>query len=102
MHKVGARPDSLKVLMWWSSSRLVNCGNSYRRPVFEQRVRVVHGNGIATSYRYYEKSRRLQEINADHRDRYLVERGQSARAFQRMRYEYDVAGNLERVRNEIP
>ncbi|WP_438032864.1 SpvB/TcaC N-terminal domain-containing protein [Sorangium sp. So ce204] len=68
----------------------------------EQRVRVVHGNGIATSYRYYEKSRRLQEINADHRDRYLVERGQPARAFQRMRYEYDVAGNLERVRNEAP
>ncbi|WP_437974390.1 SpvB/TcaC N-terminal domain-containing protein [Sorangium sp. So ce295] len=69
---------------------------------FEQRVRVVHGNGIATLYRYYEKSRRLQEINADHRDRYLVERGQPARAFQRMRYEYDVAGNLERVRNEVP
>ncbi|WP_437324816.1 RHS repeat domain-containing protein [Sorangium sp. So ce381] len=69
---------------------------------FEQRVRVVHGNGIATSYRYYEKSRRLQQINADHRDRYLVERGQPARAFQRMRYEYDVAGNLERVRNEVP
>ncbi|WP_437741284.1 RHS repeat-associated core domain-containing protein [Sorangium sp. So ce1504] len=69
---------------------------------FEQRVRVVHGNGIATSYRYYEKSRRLQEINADHRDRYLVERGQPARAFQRMRYEYDAAGNLERVRNEVP
>ncbi|WP_437741282.1 hypothetical protein WMF39_37400 [Sorangium sp. So ce1504] len=35
---------------------------------FEQRVRVVHGNGIATSYRYYEKSRRLQEISADHGD----------------------------------
>ncbi|WP_437990605.1 RHS repeat domain-containing protein [Sorangium sp. So ce145] len=69
---------------------------------FEQRVRVVHGNGIATSYRYYEKSRRLQEINADHRDRYLAERGRPARAFQRMRYEYDVAGNLERVRNEVP
>ncbi|WP_437764587.1 hypothetical protein WMF27_34560 [Sorangium sp. So ce281] len=69
---------------------------------FEQRVRVVHGNGIATSYRYYEKSRRLQEINADHRDRYLVERGRPARAFQRTRYAYDAAGNLERVRNEIP
>ncbi|WP_437587639.1 RHS repeat domain-containing protein [Sorangium sp. So ce1000] len=69
---------------------------------FEQRVRVVHGNGIATSYRYYEKSRRLREINADHRDRYLVERGLPARAFQRMRYAYDPAGNLERVRNEVP
>ncbi|WP_437911069.1 toxin TcdB middle/N-terminal domain-containing protein [Sorangium sp. So ce327] len=69
---------------------------------FEQRVRVVHGNGIATSYRYYEKSRRLQEINADHRDRYLAERGRPARAFQRMRYSYDPAGNLERVRNEVP
>ncbi|WP_437494995.1 SpvB/TcaC N-terminal domain-containing protein [Sorangium sp. So ce1014] len=69
---------------------------------FEQRVRVVHGNGIATAYRYYEKSRRLEQVNADHRDRYLVERGRPARPFQRMRYVYDAAGNLEQVRNEAP
>ncbi|WP_437631897.1 SpvB/TcaC N-terminal domain-containing protein [Sorangium sp. So ce854] len=67
---------------------------------FEQRVRVVHGNGIATSYRYYEKSRRLEQINAEHRDRYLVERGLPARPFLQMRYDYDAAGNLEQVRNE--
>ncbi|WP_438015644.1 SpvB/TcaC N-terminal domain-containing protein [Sorangium sp. So ce315] len=69
---------------------------------YEQRVRVVHGNGIATSYRYYEKSRRLEQINADHRDRYLVERGLPARPFLQMRYDYDAAGNLEQVRNEAP
>ncbi|MGK3963945.1 SpvB/TcaC N-terminal domain-containing protein [Sorangium sp. So ce1667] len=69
---------------------------------FEQRVRVVHGNGIATSYRYYEQSRRLEQVNADHRDRFLVERGLPARPFQRMRYVYDAAGNLEQVRNEAP
>ncbi|WP_437575486.1 RHS repeat domain-containing protein [Sorangium sp. So ce887] len=68
----------------------------------EQRVRVVQGNGIATSYRYYEKSRRLEQVNADHRDRFLVERGRPARPFQRMRYVYDAAGNLEQVRNEAP
>ncbi|AUX48453.1 hypothetical protein SOCE26_099870 [Sorangium cellulosum] len=68
----------------------------------EQRVRVVHGNGIATSYRYYEKSRRLEQINAEHRDRFLVERGLPARPFQRMRYHYDAAGNLAQVRNEAP
>ncbi|WP_437941583.1 SpvB/TcaC N-terminal domain-containing protein [Sorangium sp. So ce341] len=69
---------------------------------FEQRVRVVHGNGISTSYKYFEKSRRLEQINADHRDRFLVERGLPARPFQRMRYAYDAAGNLEQVRNEAP
>ncbi|KYF62435.1 hypothetical protein BE15_18595 [Sorangium cellulosum] len=69
---------------------------------FEQRVRVVHGNGIATSYRYYEKSRRLEQNNADHRDRFLVERGLPARPFLQMRYDYDAAGNLEQVRNEAP
>ncbi|KYF76640.1 hypothetical protein BE11_11925, partial [Sorangium cellulosum] len=69
---------------------------------FEQRVRVVHGNGIATSYRYYDKSRRLEQINADHRDRFLVERGLPARPFLQMRYDYDAAGNLEQVRNEAP
>ncbi|WP_437678724.1 SpvB/TcaC N-terminal domain-containing protein [Sorangium sp. So ce131] len=69
---------------------------------FEQRVRVVHGNGITTTYKYFEKSRRLEEINADHRDRFLVERGRPARPFQRMRYDYDIAGNLEQVRNDAP
>ncbi|MGK4002229.1 toxin TcdB middle/N-terminal domain-containing protein [Sorangium sp. So ce1036] len=67
-----------------------------------QRVRMVHGNGIETSYRYYEKSRRLEQINADHRDPYLVQRGRPARPFQRVRYDYDPAGNLEQVRNEAP
>ncbi|WP_437875556.1 toxin TcdB middle/N-terminal domain-containing protein [Sorangium sp. So ce513] len=67
---------------------------------YEQRVRVVHGNGIETSYRYYEKSRRLEQVNADHRDRFLVERGLPARPFLRLRYDYDAAGNLEQVRNE--
>ncbi|AUX25660.1 uncharacterized protein SOCEGT47_062090 [Sorangium cellulosum] len=51
-------------------------------------MRMVHGNGIETSYRYYEKSRRLEQINADHRDPYLVQRGRPARPFQRVRYDY--------------
>jgi RHS repeat-associated protein len=69
---------------------------------FEQRDRLVSGNGVQTSYRYDPLTRRLTQINADQRDPELVKDNRPARPFQRMRYAYDPVGNLTQIRNDAP
>ncbi|HKY35097.1 MAG TPA: SpvB/TcaC N-terminal domain-containing protein [Polyangiaceae bacterium] len=69
---------------------------------YEKRVRLVHGNGVQTNYAYYERTRRLREINADHRDPRLVQSGLPGRPFQRLRYAYDRVGNILEIRNDAP
>jgi RHS repeat-associated protein len=69
---------------------------------FEKRVRLVQGNGVQTNYGYYEKTRRLREINADHRDPRLVQQGRPPRPFQRLHYTYDRVGNILEIRNDAP
>jgi RHS repeat-associated protein len=69
---------------------------------FEQRVRFVAGNDNTTRYGYYEKTHRLETVQADHRDPRLVQRGLPARPFQRLHYEYDRVGNPLEVRNDAP
>ncbi|HMA96097.1 MAG TPA: toxin TcdB middle/N-terminal domain-containing protein [Polyangiaceae bacterium] len=69
---------------------------------FEQRVRTIHGNGLETSYSYDPNTRRLTEINADHRDPVLRQQAKPARPFQRLRYGYDAVGNILQANNIAP
>jgi RHS repeat-associated protein len=69
---------------------------------FEQRERVVSGNGVQTSYVYEPLMRRLTQINSDQRDPTLVKNNRPARPMQRMRYTYDPAGNITQERNDAP
>ncbi|WP_234023090.1 RHS repeat protein [Sorangium cellulosum] len=69
---------------------------------FGQRVRVVAGNGVETRYRYDESTRRMAEVNADHQDARMRSLGRPARPFQRLRYRYDLVGNVKELSNEVP
>ncbi|WP_438033471.1 RHS repeat domain-containing protein [Sorangium sp. So ce204] len=69
---------------------------------FGQRVRVVAGNGIETKYRYDESTRRMTEVNADHQSAQMRSMGRSPRPFQRLRYRYDLVGNIRELNNEVP
>ncbi|MDJ0763895.1 MAG: SpvB/TcaC N-terminal domain-containing protein [Myxococcota bacterium] len=66
---------------------------------FGQVVRRLQGNAIETTFAYKEKTRRLAGINADH----AVSRpcNVSVRPFQRMRYDYDLVGNMVALTNDI-
>ncbi|WP_437951376.1 SpvB/TcaC N-terminal domain-containing protein [Sorangium sp. So ce296] len=69
---------------------------------FGQRVRVVAGNGVETKYRYNESTRRLSEVDADHRTPQMQQMGRPPRAFQRLRYDYDLVGNVLALDNAVP
>ncbi|WP_437527421.1 hypothetical protein WME79_42770 [Sorangium sp. So ce726] len=69
---------------------------------FGQRVRVVAGNGIETKYRYDESTRRMTEVNADHQSAQMRSMGRPPRPFQRLRYRYDLVGNIRELNNEVP
>ncbi|WP_437523831.1 SpvB/TcaC N-terminal domain-containing protein [Sorangium sp. So ce726] len=69
---------------------------------FGQRVRVVAGNGIETKYRYDESTRRMTEVNADHQSAQMRSMGRAPRPFQRLRYRYDLVGNIRELNNEVP
>ncbi|XYH97300.1 SpvB/TcaC N-terminal domain-containing protein [Sorangium sp. So ce1128] len=69
---------------------------------FGQRVRVVAGNGVETKYRYDESTRRLSDVDADHRTPQMQQMGRAPRAFQRLHYEYDLVGNVLGLDNEAP
>ncbi|WP_394844492.1 Rhs family carbohydrate-binding protein [Pendulispora brunnea] len=69
---------------------------------FEQRTRLVSGNGITTKYGYDPLTRRLTEVNADYRDPYLVFHELPPRPMQRLRYSYDPVGNVTQMRNDAP
>ncbi|MGK3969872.1 RHS repeat-associated core domain-containing protein [Sorangium sp. So ce118] len=69
---------------------------------FGQRVRVVAGNGVETKYRYDESTRRLSDVDADRQTPQMQQMGRAPRAFQRLRYEYDLVGNVLGLDNEAP
>ncbi|WP_437316413.1 SpvB/TcaC N-terminal domain-containing protein [Sorangium sp. So ce385] len=69
---------------------------------FGQRVRVVAGNGVETKYRYNQSTRRLSEVDADHRTPQMQQMGRPPRAFQRLRYDYDLVGNVLALDNAAP
>ncbi|WP_437956878.1 SpvB/TcaC N-terminal domain-containing protein [Sorangium sp. So ce119] len=65
-----------------------------------RRVRVVAGNGVETKYRYDPSTRRLSDVDADHQSAQMRRMGRGPRAFQRLRYDYDLVGNVLALRNE--
>ncbi|HEY6560417.1 MAG TPA: SpvB/TcaC N-terminal domain-containing protein [Polyangiaceae bacterium] len=67
---------------------------------FEQRTRLVNGNGVESRYAYDEKTRRLTQINSDHQRRPPA--NGPPKPFQRLRYEHDLVGNIVQMRNEAP
>ncbi len=69
---------------------------------FEQRTRLVSGNGITTTYGYDPLTRRLKSVNASERDPLLVQLKKPARAFQGMVYSYDPVGNVTQIQNNAP
>ncbi|WP_437812092.1 SpvB/TcaC N-terminal domain-containing protein [Sorangium sp. So ce1078] len=69
---------------------------------FGQRVRVVAGNGVETTYHYNESTRRLSDVDADHRTPQMQQMGRPPRAFQRLHYDYDLVGNVLALDNEAP
>ncbi|WP_437991057.1 RHS repeat domain-containing protein [Sorangium sp. So ce145] len=69
---------------------------------FGQRARVVAGNGIETKYRYDESTRRMTEVDADHQSAQMRSMGRAPRPFQRLRYRYDLVGNIRELNNEVP
>ena len=69
---------------------------------FEQKTRVVHGNGITTRYSYTPEMRRLNTIDAASRDTFLQQQNLPARPFQKMAYVYDAVGNITQARNDAP
>lgn len=69
---------------------------------FEQRTRLIHGNGVETRYGYDETTRRLQHIDSDHRDPRLQQDELPARPLQRLDYTYDLVGNILELRNDAP
>ena len=69
---------------------------------FGQRVHQIAGNFIETQWVYKPRSRRLAELNADERDSVLRQQNRPARPFQRLRYRYDIVGNVTELRNDAP
>jgi RHS repeat-associated protein len=69
---------------------------------FGQRVRQISGNFIETRYDYKQRSRRLSNVSADHRDEFQRKKNEPARPFQRLDYTYDDAGNITEFRNDAP
>ena len=69
---------------------------------FGQRVRIVYGNGIETRYAYEPLMRRLSTVDADNQDGFMRQHGEPPRPFQRLRYQYDLIGNVLELDNDIP
>ena len=69
---------------------------------FGQRVRMVYGNGIETRYSYDPLMHRLSAADADNQDAFMSKHGIPARPFQRLRYSYDLVGNVVELKNDIP
>jgi len=69
---------------------------------FEQRTRHVAGNGIPTTYAYEADTRRLSQVNTDYRDHVQVAQGIGPLPMQRLRYAYDMVGNIRTLANAVP
>ncbi|WP_437732810.1 hypothetical protein [Sorangium sp. So ce1335] len=65
-----------------------------------RRVRVVAGNGVETTYRYDPSTRRLTDVDADHQTAQMRRMGRGPRAFQRLRYDHDLVGNVLALYNQ--
>ena len=63
---------------------------------FEQRASIDYVNGVRTGYGYDPLTRRLTEVNSDR------PAGTATEAFQRLRYSYDLVGNVLGLRNDLP
>jgi RHS repeat-associated protein len=60
---------------------------------FEQRARMIQGNGVETRYTYDPRTRRLTDVVADL---------PAAKPLQRLHYGYDPAGNVVTLANNVP
>ena len=69
---------------------------------FDQKRRVVSGNGVETNFDYDPVMRRLSNILARSHDEHLRKKNLPPRVFQDLRYEYDAAGNVTEIRNDAP
>jgi RHS repeat-associated protein len=69
---------------------------------FGQKTRYVAGNGIPTTYTYEQDTRRLAQVNADFRDTRQVQMGIGPLPLQRLRYAYDIVGNVRTQQNAAP
>jgi RHS repeat-associated protein len=74
---------------------------------FEQRTRIVYGNGVETRFDFEPETRRLASLDSQHfvpsRDRRPREsNGGAWVAFQSLRYDYDDVGNITGLDNLAP
>jgi YD repeat-containing protein len=69
---------------------------------FDQRERLVSGNGVTTTYAYDPVTRRLTQINASELDPTLAQENAPPRPFQELRYSYDLVGNVTQIQNLAP
>src|SRR5262249_42377837 len=60
---------------------------------FEQRARIRYGNGVETQYAYEPALRRLSTLDTT---------SPTAGQVQRLRYQYDLVGNILNLKNQIP
>jgi RHS repeat-associated protein len=69
---------------------------------FGQRTRLLLGNGVPTSYQYEPDTRRLSQVNTDYRDPVQIAHHVGPLPMQRLRYAYDVVGNVRTLANAVP
>jgi RHS repeat-associated protein len=67
-----------------------------------QRTRQLLGNGIGTQYLYEADTRRLSQVNTDYRDHVQVAQNIGPLPMQRLRYAYDIVGNVRSMQNAVP
>jgi RHS repeat-associated protein len=67
---------------------------------FEQRTVLKSGNGIVNKYGYEAKTRRLSSLDAASLGYQEREMGKPATYFHKLRYTYDVVGNITHVENQ--
>ena len=69
---------------------------------FEQKVRMIQGNGVQTIYAYDPLTRRLSNINSSYRNPTMVQQNQPAEPMQAIVYGYDLVGNITSANNNVP
>src|SRR5262249_56631014 len=63
---------------------------------------VVSGKGPETPSWYEPLLRRLTGVDADNQDAFMRQHGDPPRPFQRLRYRYDLIGNVLQLKNDVP
>ena len=69
---------------------------------FEQRTVLVSGNGIANKYKYSPERRWITDITGDAYGTQEKQQGRGPTAFHRLRYSYDLVGNIRGLQNTVP